>query len=78
MSACAPVRDLTAAERAAELRHALAFALARIDGGGVTSSTGLDTDTEAALYRYLLDRTPAALAAVHMAAERQIAGQLAR
>jgi hypothetical protein len=77
MSRLAPVRELIAAEHVAELRAALAHALARIDrDGSVTSCTGLDTDTEAALYRYARTRTPAALADVHAAAERRIAGQL--
>ncbi|WP_237569639.1 hypothetical protein [Mycolicibacterium lacusdiani] len=79
MSRLAPVRELTAAERVAELRAAMAFALARIDrDGSVTSCTGLSDDVEAALYRYARTRTrtPAALADVHAAAERRIAGQL--
>ena len=75
MSVTAPVRELTAAERVTGLRRALADALARIDrNGGVTSCTGLGGDVEAALYWYLMHRTPDALADVHAAAERQIAG----
>jgi hypothetical protein len=77
MSRLAPVRELTAAERVAELRAALAYALARIDrDGSATSCTGLGDETEAALYRYAVARTPAALADVHAAFERRIAGQL--
>lgn len=77
MSQIAPTRQLTRHERAAELRAVLAWHISRAEAGdGVVLCSGLgDTDTEAALYRYaLVDRSPAALAAVHAAAERRIAG----
>ena len=66
-----PAEPITAAEYAADVRGALARIAA---GGGVTSCTGLDSDTEAALYRYMLDRTPHALAEVYAAADARIAG----
>jgi hypothetical protein len=76
MSQIAPTRELTADELVAELRATLAWCIDRVHaGGGVGSCTGLDDDTLAALYRYAFaDRTPAALAAVHAAAEQRIAG----
>jgi hypothetical protein len=53
----------------------LAWSLDRIAaGGGVVSCTGLDTDTENALYRYLRDRRPHALAEVYAGAELQATG----
>ncbi|KRD19805.1 hypothetical protein ASE48_22545 [Mycobacterium sp. Root265] len=76
MSVTAPARQLTRDELVDELRAVLAWHIARAEAGdGVVLCSGLgDTDTEAALYRYaLVDRSPAALAAVHAAAERRIA-----
>lgn len=75
MSVIAPTRRPSPDELAAELRATLAWCIARAEAGdGVVSCTGLDSATEAALYRYaFIDRTPAALAAVHAAAERWIA-----
>lgn len=75
MSVTAPTRQLSRDELVAELRATLAWHIARAEAGdGVVLCSGLgDTETEAALYRYaLVDRSPAALAAVHAAAERRI------
>lgn len=53
MSVLAPVTEPTAAELAAQLRAALARAVDRIARErSITSCTGLDAATEAALYRY--------------------------
>lgn len=75
MSRLAPTRQLTRDELVAELRATLAWCIRRADADdGVVSCTGLDDTTFAALWTYaLVDRSPAALAAVHAAAERQIA-----
>lgn len=74
MSVIAPTRRPSADELAAQLRATLAWCIARAEAGdGVVSCTGLDSATEAALYRYaFIDRSPAALAAVHATAERRI------
>ena len=70
MSQCAPPRTLSAAELAAERRRVLAWQLDRIDaGGGVVSCTGLPSAVEVALYAYLMDPSPPALARVYAAAE---------
>lgn len=75
MSVVAPTRRPSPDELAAEMRATLAWCIARADAGnGVVSCTGLDSATEAALYVYaFVDRSPAALADVHAAAERRIA-----
>lgn len=75
MSVVAPTRQLTprrACCRAA--RHVGVAYRTRRAGDGVVLCSGLgDTETETAVYRYaLVDRSPAALAAVHAAAERRI------
>lgn len=77
MSVVAPTRHPSPDELVSELRATLAWHIGRAEAGdGVVPCSGLgDTDTEAALYRYaLVDRSPDALAAVHAAAERRIAG----
>lgn len=75
MSVVAPTRRPSREELVAELRAALAWHIARAEAGdGVVLCSGLgDSATEAALYRYaFVDRSHAALAAVHAAAERRI------
>ncbi|QNJ90967.1 hypothetical protein HZU40_22390 [Mycolicibacterium fluoranthenivorans] len=63
-----------------ELRAPLVWMIHPVHGGkGIVTCTGQDDESFNALYVYdLVDRTPAALSAVHAATERQIAAGIRR
>jgi hypothetical protein len=71
MMAAAPTAD----EYAAQVRHDVDFALARIARGeGTPSYTNLHGAAEAALFVYMFTPTQANLAAVYAAVDAQISG----